>query len=126
MLSTLFGKKATKSNTNPPWDTVVVGAISVPIWRSSTRDGQSRFVFGISRPFKNGGKELYAKTFGVEHLWDIARSLQEFALLLGSRRDVPRSDRVIIEQFIAALERALEARQVTPVKFAGGRSEPTR
>jgi hypothetical protein len=126
MLSTLFGKKATKPTGNPPWDTVEVGAISVPIWRNSRKDGLSRFVFGISRPFKDRGEERFGKTYDVEHLWDILRALQQLSLRLRARPDVPRNDQVILEQFLAAVERSLDCRQAAPVKIASGRSEPPR
>ena len=96
MLSTLFGKKASeKVQPNSPWDEVTWegSEVTVPIWKSRTKEGWSRFVFSFSRPFTSGGEKYYARTFEVQHVRDIVGGLDKLALLLASREDVAPNDR---------------------------------
>lgn len=125
MLSTLFGKKASK-NANPPWDEIPFGAISLPIWRTLTRDGRARFAFGISRPWEKGGERYYARSFDVGNLWDIIGALEKLSLSLAAREDISGKDREVLMDVQSNLERALKSRQSNGAKYGNGHSEPTR
>lgn len=128
MLSTLFGKKAKKNTTTDDnsWDEFQAGTINVRLWRLKLKDGRSRFTCSLSRPYEVKGVTNYAKTFGIENLWDIIRGLEEFALRLLGRQDVSDKDRELIKQFRAVMERALDVREALQSKQANGHDEPGR
>ena len=107
MLSILFGKKARTQESQSPWDEIFVGDISIPIWRSRTRDGRARFMFGFSRPFEKAGRKYYAKTFDIHDLWDILGGLGKLTLNLADRDTVSPKDREILLRVHVALKRAL-------------------
>lgn len=125
MLSTLFGKKQTEATEKqvgkPPWDEQRHGVVSLPIWRTPFGEGRARFAFGFSRPL--GEDRGYARSFKIEHLWDILRAMEELSLRLSVRHDVSREEREIAAQVQSVLDQALALRNRMSTN---GHSEPTR
>lgn len=120
MLSTLFGKKARTQESNAPWDEIFFGDISIPIWRTRTKDGRARFMFGFSRPFEKAGRKYYARTFDIQNLWDIIGGLGKLTLNLADRDTVSPKDREILLRVHVAIKRALRAESSNGVDVSNG------
>lgn len=124
MLSALFGKKKVVSK-NPPLDTVDSKRVSIPYWRSRTKDGESRFVFRISRAYEKFGKQYYAKTLEIQDIKDIFYGIQKLAKDLVDRRDLPLSDHHTLVRVSTLLERVLSSKEMKGDYEVNGHSEPS-
>ena len=121
----LFGKqKESERNSNPPVDEKIYGPITFPIWRNRTKDGRTRFVFGISRPYERRGDLCYGKTFEVQNIKDIMFGLRKVGVSLLERDDLSLKDRHNLIQIISVLERVLSSPEVKSGQVANGHGEP--
>lgn len=125
MFSELFGKKKERKG-NSPWDEIRHGGVTIPIWRAQARDGQSRFVFGISRVYEKHGESYYAKTYEIRNLMDIFHGLEKLAMKLTEREDVSLKNRQFLARILVVLEQVLSSPEVKGGQYVNGRSEPRR
>jgi hypothetical protein len=124
MLSALFGKKKVRAK-NPPWDEVRHEGVSIPIWKSTARDGQSRFLFGVSRVYGKRGESYYAKTLEIQNIKDILCGIEKLVKKLSDQRDVPLRDRHNLARISLVLERVLSSPEMKGEQHVNGHGEPS-
>jgi hypothetical protein len=112
MLSTIFGKKPEetmpKREPTAPWQTVTSGVIELPIWRKLRKDGTYRYSFGISRRYRWNDRTLYARTYEMEHFWDVVKGMEEmFRIMMVDPRMSHKENRYFID-IVNALEYILK------------------
>lgn len=124
MFSALFGRKKVGSK-NPPLDTVASKRVSIPYWRSWTKDGESRFAFRFSREYEKFGKKYYAKTLEIQDIKDIFYAIEKLTKRLIDERELPLRDRHTLARISVLLERVLFSPEMKSEQQVNGHSEPS-
>lgn len=107
----LFGQAPQVSSANKPWAELKAGVLLVPVWRNrlaKTDSTQRRYVFGFSRPYRVGDREMYAKTFDVNHIGDLLKGLHVFVTRVSKRNDIREAERRELLRYQEAIALALD------------------
>lgn len=123
MFNALFGRKKASERTNEPWDVIRYGSINVPIWRNRARDGQWKYAFSVTRPYKQDGKTRYGRTVDIQNVREVLYGINKLALFLSNREDIPHKDRCCLAKIAIILDDALSGR-TNDIELVNGHGGP--